>query len=131
MWSPNECSAERHPEVPAHSISMAKGSKHARQRFRKWINSYPEVSAWLEKYGDLEQQLDDNGGLVTIENFLPTFVAEGILEMLQGIDEKTWNVSNAWQLATGFCLRCRGQQQQRQQAHSSRGTASVLRPKTH
>uniref|UniRef100_A0A383W562 Fe2OG dioxygenase domain-containing protein n=1 Tax=Tetradesmus obliquus TaxID=3088 RepID=A0A383W562_TETOB len=74
---------------------MAKGSKHARQRFRKWINSYPDVSAWLEKYGDLEQQLDDNGGLLKIENFLPTFVAEGILEMLRGIDDKTWNLTAA------------------------------------
>jgi hypothetical protein len=78
---------------------MATGSKHARQRFRKWINSYADVSAWLEKYGDIEQQLDDSGGLVKIQNFLPTFVAEGILEMLQGIDEKTWNVGGAGKVA--------------------------------
>jgi hypothetical protein len=92
---------------------MAKGSKHARQRFRKWINSYADVSDWLEKYGDIEQQLDDNGGLVKIQNFLPTFVAEGILEMLQGIDDKTWNVGGASKLAVGVALMEQEQQQQR------------------
>jgi hypothetical protein len=96
---------------------MSKGSKHAGQRYRKWINSYADVSAWLEKYGDLEQQLDDNGGLVKIENFLPTFVAEGILQMLQGIDDKTWNVSKPCKLPAGFRIgyNCQQQQQQQQQ----------------
>eukprot|EP00882_Tetradesmus_deserticola_P015103 GHRQ01016079.1.p1 GENE.GHRQ01016079.1~~GHRQ01016079.1.p1 ORF type:complete len:321 (+),score=104.82 GHRQ01016079.1:337-1299(+) len=74
---------------------MPKGSKHARQKFRKWVSSYADVSAWLAKYGDLAQQLDDNGGLVKIENFLPVFVAEGILEMLQGINDETWNLTAA------------------------------------
>jgi hypothetical protein len=100
---------------------MAKGSKHARQRFSKWINSYPDVSAWLEKYGDLEQQLADDGGLVKIENFLPIFVAEGILEMLQGINDKTWNVSDA--LAAG-CRLLHELQRQQHCCSSSSGISS-------
>jgi hypothetical protein len=98
---------------------MAKGSKHARQRFRKWINSYTDVAAWLEKHGDIEQQLDDNGGLVKIHSFLPTFVAEGILDMLQGIDEKTWNVGGAHEVAAGVDNVEQQQQQQQQQQCSS------------
>lgn len=74
---------------------MSKASKHAKTKFKKWLNSYGDVSSWIEKKcPDLEQLLDESGGLVKIENFLPPFVADGVLELLEAIDEKTWNVSS-------------------------------------
>lgn len=85
---------------------MPKGGKKARLKFRKWLKSFEDVSAWFGKHGDLEQLLEEHGGLVKIDNFLPTFVAEGMLEMLQSIDEKTWNVSH------GSLPVCRRQQKQ-------------------
>ena len=42
---------------------------------------------WLEKF-DLEKMLEDNQGLVIINNFLPQKVAEGALIYLK---ELTWD----------------------------------------
>eukprot|EP00878_Enallax_costatus_P031818 GHUV01034867.1.p1 GENE.GHUV01034867.1~~GHUV01034867.1.p1 ORF type:complete len:157 (+),score=45.87 GHUV01034867.1:566-1036(+) len=75
---------------------MGKSSKHARTKFKKWLNSYNDVVSWFEKKcPDLEQLLEEHGGLVKIENFLPAFVADGILELLENIDDRTWNLTAA------------------------------------
>ena len=39
-----------------------------------WLNSYPKASKWMGRFA-IHHLLDENGGLVRIENFLPDFVA--------------------------------------------------------
>lgn len=45
-------------------------------RAAHWLNSYSKASKWMGRY-NLHQMLDENGGLIRIENFLPPFVAGG------------------------------------------------------
>lgn len=54
-----------------------------------WLESYSKVSRWLAKY-DLVQQLEENGGLVKIPNFLPSNVAELALEIVEAIPADHW-----------------------------------------
>lgn len=69
--------------------------KRSRQKnkanFVDWIESYESVSSWLDQY-DLEQLLQENNGLVKLDNFLPSSVADGILQVLEGIPAQAWNV---------------------------------------
>lgn len=51
-----------------------------------WTDSYKKVSKWFARY-DLEEQLDQNGGIVQLTDFLPTNIAEGALEVLQQVPE--------------------------------------------
>ena len=54
--------------------------------FLSWANSYKKVSKWFAQH-DLEDQLDRNGGLVQLHDFLPADVAEGALEVVQQVPE--------------------------------------------
>jgi hypothetical protein len=72
---------------------MGKRSGRTNQtKFVDWIESYESVSSWLAQY-DLEQLLHDNDGLVKLENFLPSSVADGILHVLETVPAQAWNVS--------------------------------------
>lgn len=62
------------------------------KRLLKWLDSFEKVSAAVDKY-DLPQLLEEGGGICRIEDFLPTFVAEGIFETLEQLSEAEWNVS--------------------------------------
>lgn len=62
--------------------------------FLTWSESYKKVSKWFLQH-DLEQQLDDNNGLVQIPNFLPANIAQGALEILQQVPEADWNATIA------------------------------------
>jgi len=57
--------------------SRGTGRSKAQRKFYNWLNSYNAVSEWLAKY-ELESLIQQHGGLVKIQNFLPTFVADGI-----------------------------------------------------
>jgi hypothetical protein len=63
--------------------------------FQQWVNSYPAASKCIARHGDLEALLDANNGLVKIQNFLPSHVADGILSILQKIPDSTWNMTSA------------------------------------
>eukprot|EP00775_Hariotina_reticulata_P011383 gene11383-11532_t len=82
---------------------MRKGStqqmgKRSRQNNTKnaldWIESYKSVSSWLDQY-DLGKLLQENNGLVKLDNFLPASVADGILHVLEGIPAQAWNLTAA------------------------------------
>ena len=47
---------------------------------------------WVEQY-DLPAQLEAGDGFVKIENFLPSGIAEGILEHLQAIPQDEWEAA--------------------------------------
>ena len=79
--------------VSKHAGQHPKGDAGSR-KFKKWINDYEAASSWLEKY-DLEKLLIEGDGICKITNFLPAFVAEGILSMLEGIPDEAWNVRNS------------------------------------
>jgi hypothetical protein len=62
------------------------------KRLAKWLDSFEKVSAAVDRH-DLLQLLEEGGGICKIENFLPTFVAEDIMEALEQFTEADWNVS--------------------------------------
>lgn len=75
-----------------------KGSKppsNSKKQLLKWLDSFDKVSAAVEKHGDLQQLLEQGGGICKIENFLPNFVAEGIHQLLESFTEEDWNVSDS------------------------------------
>ena len=55
-----------------------------------WLDSYPQVSRWMERY-DIPQLVEQSGGIVLIRDFLPPFVAEGALRILEGLPASRWN----------------------------------------
>lgn len=77
---------------------LKKGSKpssNSNKQLLKWLDSFDKVSAAVEKHGDLQQLLEQGGGICKIENFLPNFVAEGIHQLLETFTEEDWNVSDS------------------------------------
>ena len=63
-------------------------------KFEAWINDPDKVMGWVCKH-NLEKMLDKGGGLVKIPNFFPSFVADGILSVLESIPSQNWNVTEA------------------------------------
>ncbi|KAI7835681.1 hypothetical protein COHA_010420 [Chlorella ohadii] len=59
-------------------------------RALNWLNSYNKVSKWMAQY-DLNALVDAGGGIVKVSNFLPPFVAEGALQILQRLPPGRWN----------------------------------------
>lgn len=88
-----------------HIKDKPKIANSGRKRLLKWLDSFEQVSAAIDKHGDLMELLESGGGICKIENFLPTFVAEGIHEMLGQFSEAEWNVS----VAQGNCSVCEPQ----------------------
>lgn len=66
----------------------------AGKRSSAWLNDPCKVMGWVGKH-KLEKMLDKGGGLVKISNFFPNDVAEGILEVIEKISPKHWNVTEA------------------------------------
>ena len=67
-----------------------------------WMDSYPVVRKWLKsrlRELDLPALLERDGGLTRITNFLPTFVADGCLEILENLSD--WNKTEATQVSQG------------------------------
>mgnify|MGYP007125568581 CR=1 FL=1 len=67
------------------------------------------IHEWLtSKYGDgkLEQELDKAGGLLRIRNFLPTEVAQRILETIQNIKDEEWVSIITINCVTVICVCC-------------------------
>ncbi|DBA99894.1 TPA: hypothetical protein ACH3X1_013780 [Trebouxia sp. C0004] len=62
--------------------------------FLSWTDSYKKVSKWFARY-NLEEQLDQNDGLVQVTDFLPTSIAEGALRVLQQVPEAKWQTTRA------------------------------------
>jgi hypothetical protein len=77
---------------PPATQPAAPHSKKLLKRLAKWLDSYEAVASCIEAHGDLEQQLADNGGFVKLRHFLPTAVAEGVLALLESLDDAEWNV---------------------------------------
>ena len=70
------------------------GATAGAKKFQAWINDPGKVLAWVGKYR-IEKMLDQGGGLVKIPHFFPEFVADGILDVLETIPAKHWNVTEA------------------------------------
>lgn len=81
-------------------MSKRAGHKSNIKRLWKWLDSYELVSSAIEEHGDLVELLEAGGGICKIENFLPEFAAEGILEVLEQCEESDWNVSKQPRPAT-------------------------------
>ncbi|KXZ57006.1 hypothetical protein GPECTOR_1g909 [Gonium pectorale] len=58
------------------------------------MNNYRLASACIAKH-DVEGAVERAGGLVRIENFLPEFVAEGILATIEAVSDEQWNETSA------------------------------------
>ena len=56
------------------------------QAFLLWADSYNLVSKWFSQY-NLEDLLDKNDGLVQLPGFLPAYIAEGALQVIEQISE--------------------------------------------
>lgn len=69
------------------------GTNNNRKRVIKWLNSFDKASAAVEKHGDLLKLLAAGQGLCKIENFLPDYVAQGLFEILEDMQDEEWNVS--------------------------------------
>jgi hypothetical protein len=67
-----------------------------------WLESYPKVSRWAARY-DLLRLIDGGGGIVRLDSFLPGFVAEGALRMLEGLPPGRWNDTAAEEDYTVGC----------------------------
>ncbi len=65
---------------PAKKSRAQDGSEQGRAL--AWLDSYPKVSRWMQQY-DIEQLVDEGGGFALVPKFLPGFVAEGALQILQ------------------------------------------------
>ncbi|KAF8067273.1 Telo2 [Scenedesmus sp. PABB004] len=94
------------PRCPAlrHAAAVGMGKKAAaarakqRQRLEAWLDDYAAVSAAVEAHlggGDLGDLLEAGGGLVKLRNFLPTWVAHGLVELLQDLPDDAWNLTAA------------------------------------
>ena len=55
----------------------------------RWLDSYPKVNKWLSQW-DLEKLIEDNNGIYKIRNFLPDFVAEEALHILECLPANAW-----------------------------------------
>jgi len=64
------------------------------KRYEAWLQDPGKVMGWIGKF-NLEKLLDKSGGLAKISNFLPDYVAEGVLEVLKQVPAKHWNVTEA------------------------------------
>jgi hypothetical protein len=76
------------------ATARAGGRGAVSKKFEAWINDPGKVMGCVAKY-PLESMLDAGGGIVKISNFFPEFVADGILEALEAIPAKHWNVTEA------------------------------------
>lgn len=57
--------------------------------FEEWIDSYEDVSGWMQQY-DIDEMMDQAQGFARITNFLPPKVAEGALAWLQTLPPSAW-----------------------------------------
>jgi hypothetical protein len=74
-----------------------KASSSTRKRLAKWMGSYEAVAGCVARHGDLEQLLLQGGGIARLPDFAPDWVAAGILELLEGLEDQEWNVSEGMQ----------------------------------
>ncbi len=68
--------------------------KSEKQSLNNWINNYGTVSKWFQKYKNIVQLVNKNG-IVKISNFLPDFIADGILNTLENLPSNYWNETSA------------------------------------
>lgn len=66
--------------------------KKREMHFTDWLSSYDAVSGWMRQY-DLVKLLEKGKGIVKISNFLPPFVADGVLNVLENVTD--WNDTSA------------------------------------
>jgi len=64
------------------------------ENYLGWIDDPDKVMNHMAKY-NLTRLLDKGNGITKIKNFFPTWVAEGALQMMEGISEKDWNATEA------------------------------------
>ncbi|MEW5301765.1 MAG: hypothetical protein WDW36_004603 [Sanguina aurantia] len=78
---------------------MGKRSRSAagQPSFEQFVNSYTKVQSWFSKGAPLRERLEQAGGLLRIEHFLPLQVADGILSVLEGVGPKQWSQTAAAQ----------------------------------
>eukprot|EP00929_Paragymnodinium_shiwhaense_P086655 TRINITY_DN47129_c0_g1_i1.p1 TRINITY_DN47129_c0_g1~~TRINITY_DN47129_c0_g1_i1.p1 ORF type:complete len:325 (-),score=120.19 TRINITY_DN47129_c0_g1_i1:105-1079(-) len=59
-----------------------------------WLSDDAAQQAWMDKV-DLARRLDEGDGFARVENFLPTDVAEWLLETLKALPEAAWEPTGA------------------------------------
>jgi hypothetical protein len=62
--------------------------------FQEWLEDPDKVLRHMEKY-NLHKMIEKNDGIVKISNFLPTWVADGALNMIENIKDEDWNKTEA------------------------------------
>ncbi len=63
-------------------------------QYRRWIEDYDTVAQWIGQY-DLRSLLQQSPGLLRIPNFLPDFVAQGLLTQLESLPDKHWALQHS------------------------------------
>ncbi|KAG2442500.1 hypothetical protein HXX76_002586 [Chlamydomonas incerta] len=72
----------------------AQSARGRKQTWQEWLDDYEAASECISKH-NVEERCTDAGGLTRISNFLPEFVAEGILSVLKSIPDSKWNETSA------------------------------------
>jgi hypothetical protein len=87
------------PKRPPRSSSSSSSSSNGgasgdlcKLPYSQWLSSYAAVSEWFKAY-DIEQLLDQGGGIARILNFLPPQVALGAHQCLSRIGEQYWHTT--------------------------------------
>ncbi|KAL4418797.1 hypothetical protein ABPG77_010206 [Micractinium sp. CCAP 211/92] len=78
----------------AASAAGAAGKGDDLRRALAWLESYPKVSSWMARY-DVEALVDAAGGLAVVPDFLPPFVAEGALRIMERLPPGWWKPTEA------------------------------------
>ena len=67
-------------------MHRASAASESLARYRDWIRDPAHVNKWMLQY-DLRKLLEQNNGFVSIPDFLPPAVADGLLQHLKGLPE--------------------------------------------
>lgn len=89
--------------APPPQQQQQRGGDDPRRRALAWLGSYPKCSRWFARYADMDARLEAGGGICRIQGFLPDFVAEGALAILQGLPPQRWNDTAAEEVRGRSC----------------------------
>ena len=62
--------------------------------YRDWLKDRDTVSKWVAQY-DLPALLEQGSGIVRIADFLPGFVADGMLGHMEGLPQQCWALQHS------------------------------------
>jgi hypothetical protein len=79
------------PSLPPPAQVTLSSPADEMQDAMSWLQDPAKVKAWLNGW-DLVDQLESSEGLIRVMDFLPPFVARGILQAIKAIPKSRWDV---------------------------------------